>query len=347
MSRRIAILSYADGLAGQTPTGYSQSQNILDALNREIRREGRSDLTVCRLAWDDPTIDWSTVNLAIPIEAWSYHKNIETFVGWLNAMAQPSCRCLLANGANTILFNLSKLYLADLEVEKIAVVPSLFVGKTDSVRPPFAQSSALISTSHAMPHILKFLKQFSAGVIVKPTISASAHDTIKLSAPDATAETVYETCLQILEGKPHFVDAIIQPYLPEISLDGERSIIFIGGKLLHAVRKVPKSGDFRVQREYGGICVPFTPAAAELDYAKATLATAQRLINAKYGADRPELGVTAYVRCDYVLADDGSGETKPLLMELELIEPELFIPISHLGDGGYDIVAQNFLSLLP
>ena len=44
---------------------------------------------------------------------------------------------------------------------------------------------------------------------------------------------------------------IVQPYLPTIATHGEYGLFYLGGQLSHAMRKLPKAGDFRIQEEYG------------------------------------------------------------------------------------------------
>ena len=96
---------------------------------------------------------------------------------------------------------------------------------------------------------------------------------------------------------------------------GERSLIFLGGQYSHAVRKVPADGDFRVQTQLRRA----EPAAHEATAAE--LAAAQR---------RRWTGSTAellYARVDW------SAPRIPLVMELELIEPELFLPMARARPG--------------
>lgn len=48
------------------------------------------------------------------------------------------------------------------------------------------------------------------------------------------------------------MDVLVQAYLPEIATGGELSMVSIDGRYSHAVRNVPKAGDFRVQSDFGG-----------------------------------------------------------------------------------------------
>jgi len=76
------------------------------------------------------------------------------------------------------------------------------------------------------------------------------------------------------------------------------------------VRKVAAAGDFRVQREFGGAFTVVEPSAAEIAVAEAALAV----------APAPPF----YARVDLIPDADG----RPLVMELELIEPDLYLDLT-------------------
>jgi hypothetical protein len=100
---------------------------------------------------------------------------------------------------------------------------------------------------------------------------------------------------------------MIQPFMANVLEGGEPSLLYFNGRFSHAVRKVPRPGDFRVQPEYDGILTPYDPAPDERAAAEAALAA----------AGEPLL----YARVD--LVRDLAG--RPVLMELEAVEPDLFL----------------------
>ena len=102
-------------------------------------------------------------------------------------------------------------------------------------------------------------------------------------------------------------DVFVQPYLPSIVARGEVSLIAISGQLVHAVRKVPAPGDYRSQPNFGSRVVRHVPTPAERELAA-------RALDA---VGQP----TLHARIDMVALEDGA----PALMELELIEPYLFL----------------------
>jgi glutathione synthase/RimK-type ligase-like ATP-grasp enzyme len=105
-------------------------------------------------------------------------------------------------------------------------------------------------------------------------------------------------------------DVIVQPYAVGIEA-GEVSLCFFGGAYSHAVRKVPKPGEYRVQALHGGSEVPHVPTSTELEAAAAAMVQVP--------------GRLTYARVDLL-----DHEGRPTLMELELIEPDLFLRV----DGG-------------
>jgi glutathione synthase/RimK-type ligase-like ATP-grasp enzyme len=143
-------------------------------------------------------------------------------------------------------------------------------------------------------------------VVIKPAISAAAFGTWRTSLE--TAETDQTRFAEQLRSR----DLLVQPYFPEIGFRGEWSLVFFGGHYSHAVLKQPARDDFRVQREFGGTSVSAFPAAALIHDAEFALsAIGQELL---------------YARVDGIEQDG-----RLILMELEMIEPYLFLSSSSLA----------------
>jgi glutathione synthase/RimK-type ligase-like ATP-grasp enzyme len=140
-------------------------------------------------------------------------------------------------------------------------------------------------------------------VVIKPAISGGAWHTVQGTVGDARFD---EAVAQL----PPEHDYLVQPFLPEIVSDGEWSLLYFGGHFSHAVIKRPAAGDFRVQSEFGG-----SVASAQPD--GAMLAAAHKALVAVTAIGHRE---AAYVRVDGVI-----GDRRFLIMELELIEPFLFL----------------------
>ena len=137
---------------------------------------------------------------------------------------------------------------------------------------------------------------------MKPAVSGGAHRTWRASP----GEPADEARLSAMAGDG---TVLIQPLVDEIERDGEWSLIFFDGRFSHAVIKRPRSGDFRVQKEHGGTVEPIVPSAS-------IIADAARAIAAASAAGETPL----YARVDGCVVDGTL-----MLMELELLEPELFL----------------------
>ena len=131
-------------------------------------------------------------------------------------------------------------------------------------------------------------------LVAKPRVSSTAWQTIRWS-PGAP-----------LEGGPTGA-AMVQPYLPAIEESGEVSLIWFAGRFSHAISKRPQPGDFRVQPEFDGIIARYDPAGDELESAARILEAVEEDL--------------LYARVDLVRGLSGAPE----LIELELIEPDLYL----------------------
>lgn len=139
-----------------------------------------------------------------------------------------------------------------------------------------------------------------AEAVVKPAVDLGAKNLHRVQAGAGEAQTALAAALARSE-------AMIQPFLPSLEAEGELSLIYIDSELSHAVRKRPASGDFRVQSIWGGTFEPASPSAQATEIGDQALAL----------LDEAPL----YARVD--LVSDPKGD--PCLIELELIEPNLYL----------------------
>ncbi len=152
-------------------------------------------------------------------------------------------------------------------------------------------------------------------VIFKPKVSGGAKNTFRVR--QSNIESVFTSLEPLLE-KEEF---LMQPYIPEVAEVGEYSLIFFNGQYSHAVLKVPAQGDFRVQHYFGGTIKQIEPDVEMLSQAEAII---------------KEFAVgTLYARVDGIKRGDEFH-----LMELELIEPYLFLEEGLNAKANY----QNALS---
>ena len=128
--------------------------------------------------------------------------------------------------------------------------------------------------------------------IVKPAVSGGALGLERVSAGQT-----------ITAG----ADLLIQPFLHSIVDEGELSLFYAAGEFTHMVRKVPATGDIRVQPEYGSDVRPEEPTDEAHEVS--------RMVLDAIGRELP------YARVDLVRAGDGTLR----LIELEIIEPQLYL----------------------
>ena len=71
---------------------------------------------------------------------------------------------------------------------------------------------------------------------------------------------------------------IFQEFLNNIIDNGEISLIIIGGKYTHAVKKIAKKGDFRVQDDHGGKVIEYQPSMEEIKFAEKCIEICQNIL---------------------------------------------------------------------
>ncbi|MCP2042194.1 RimK family alpha-L-glutamate ligase [Pontibacter sp. HSC-36F09] len=157
-------------------------------------------------------------------------------------------------------------------------------------------------------------------IIVKPRVSGAAKNTLAISRAEAGDYTARINAL--LQDEPF----LAQPFLEEIKTQGEWSFIFFNGRYSHAVLKKARPGDFRVQHFFGGSVHTPTPPAGMLQTAS-------------------EIVEQFAQGCLYARVDGVDLDGELVLMELELIEPFLFLSTSEKALERYyqallDLTAQ-------
>lgn len=138
-------------------------------------------------------------------------------------------------------------------------------------------------------------------IVVKPTVSATAWNTVR---GIAGSDELNRRLDELPEGA-----YLVQPFQPEIVSEGEWSLMYLDGEFSHAVIKRRAEGDYRVQDDFGGTAELAEAPATALETANRTLAALDCLVP------------PVYARVDGIVSGG-----RFLLMEVELIEPYLFLP---------------------
>ena len=237
-------------------------------------------LKVLRLSWDDAIFDWSSTRTILFRSTWDYFDRFLEFSEWLNNVRLQT---LLLNSEKIIRWNIDKHYLLDLQQKGIRICESYFVEKGET------------TTLHALKeryHLNEF--------VLKPCISGAGRHTYKINSKNTTA---HESIFKKLIANEAM---ILQPFQHNIVSQGEISIMVMNGKFTHAVLKMAKKGDFRVQDDFGGSVHQYTPSPAEIEFAE--------------NAVKACIELPIYARVDVFTNNNGNLA----IAELELIEPELW-----------------------
>ena len=231
--------------------------------------------------WDDATVQWDDFDAVVIRSCWDYHRKPVAFGAWVRRLGAFGVRVL--NPPPVLHWNADKRYLRDLASAGVPVIPTVWIDQGARA------SLAEILAAHGW-----------SDVVVKPAVSASAHQTWRVAAADAADVQPRFSALTALG------HVLVQPFVEEIRTSGEWSLVFLGGEFSHAVVKRPREGDFRVQAEHGGSHAAAAPPSHLIDAAQAALAAAP--------------GPRVYARVDGCVVN---GLFR--LMELELLEPGLFL----------------------
>ncbi|QSB12921.1 hypothetical protein JQS43_14705 [Natronosporangium hydrolyticum] len=238
--------------------------------------------------WDDPTVDWAGYHLAVLRSTWDYLARREEFVAWAATVPR------LANPAQLVAWNTDKRYLVELDMVGVPVIPTSWFAPDDYWQPPV-----------------------TGQWVVKPAVGAGSRDCGRYQLSDPEHRRLAVAHVARLQRADRLV--MVQPYLPAVDGYGETALIFFAdpdkGHLTysHAIRKGPMltgpdHPDDDLHRPE--VITARVPSAAELAVARRAVA-----------AIPAQPSRLLYARVDLIPGPDG----RPLLVELELTEPSLFL----------------------
>jgi len=250
-----------------------EDQLVFEALKKE-------GLTVERKSWSDTDFDWSSTKFIIFRSTWDYFDRYDEFSKWLQ---EVSSKTTLLNSANIIHWNIDKHYLLDLEKKGVHICESYFIEK---------------GTATTLGDLHKQLGWNKT--VLKPCISGAARHTYKLELN--TLEKHENTFQELISNQA----MMLQPFQENIMTKGEYSFVVINGKYTHAVLKIAKPGDFRVQDDFGGTVHNHKATEEQIVFAENAV---------KACIENP-----MYARVDVII----DNSNKLAISEVELIEPELW-----------------------
>jgi hypothetical protein len=253
------------------------------------------------LPWRSEDIDWDLYDAVYIGTPWDYPEDPDRFRQVLERADQS--RAVLVNDIALVRWTIPKTYLRDVENKGVAIVPSIW-GETMDV--------GLIENAFTQFDVDK--------LIVKPVISTNATNTFLFAR-----ETLPDLIAQLSEtfaGRPY----LVQPFISNIQSEGEYSLFYFNRVFSHAIQKIPKPDDFRVQEEYGAEIIPVDPEPALRE-------AGDQLMNV---VDP----MPVYGRADFVRGLDG----RFLVMELELIEPSMYLRMNKEAPQRFAEAFDNYVS---
>ena len=240
---------------------------------------------VSMVPWNQPGVDWAAFDATVLRATWDYTLRREEFLAWVASVPR------LYNPEPVVAPNTDKTYLAELADAGLPVVPTQLV-------PPGGELE--------LPESGEF--------VLKPSIGAGSRGVGRFDAARPDAHQRAREHAERLHALGRTV--LLQPYLDAVDADGETAMIFFDGVFSHAARKGPMlRPDVRHQVDGEALYIeenitPREPSAAEL-------AVAERVFKHANAGLAEDL---LYARIDLLPSPDG-----PVVVELELVEPSLFL----------------------
>jgi glutathione synthase/RimK-type ligase-like ATP-grasp enzyme len=288
---------------------------VIALVTAEVSRDLDEDLPILGAAleragtqfhfvnWHD-AVDWSQYAAVFLRSPWDYHLRRDEFLAWLRDVSRAT---RVFNTYDVVEWNSDKRYLAELTIAGIPVVSTRFV------------ATAGESTMRDV------LDEVGNDIVVKPSISAGSHDTVRYRDASLVLGEVVAHVSRILAAG---AVAMIQPYESGIDERGETGMVWLNGTLSHSFRK----GAILAEQPDMGNGLYAAEDIASRTATKEEVALGERImafLSSRFGA--PPL----YARVDVIPDADG----KPQLMELELVEPSFFLAYA---PGADDRVASAF-----
>lgn len=231
-------------------------------------------------------VDWASYDLLVLRSPWDYPRRVAEFEAWFDDVSRVT---RVLNEPALVRWNLDKRYLEELAGHGVGVVPTTYVAPGAGA----IDAAAAVLAGHG-----------DDWMVLKPSVSAGAHDTALVRATSAEADVLARRVL----GRG--ATLMVQPEVPELSVGAEKALYLIDGELTHAVAKgalLERGGGF-----IGGVYQE-NPQVVGVDDDEIAFATgAMAAIGAATGLTTP-----LYARIDTVR----SARYGLVLLEAELFEP--------------------------
>jgi hypothetical protein len=263
------------------------------------------------VVWSDRAVDWSGFGLVVANGAWDNIHHVDEFLRWIDHV--ESLGVPVVNSPATLRWNLDKRYLRTLASAGVPIVA------TQWVEPPSDGTGAGAARL-----------DLEGEVVVKPAVSGGGFQTARYRPHEHEAARAHVAAL--VSGG---VAAMVQPYQASVDREGETGLIFLGGAYSHAIHKQPMirrgvaPGPSLIENQ---VVTAASAAPEQLDLGRHAVAAAESI-----------LGSCTYARVDLVRDDNGA----PALLELELLDPVLFMTTAPASAERFAAVLSDVLSDAP
>ncbi len=255
--------------------------------------------SVYRTNWDNKNFDWRSTKYALFRTTWDYFNRFKEFSNWLE---KTKTLTTFIHDSSIINWNIDKHYLLELKEKKINVIPSIFIKKGETI---------------SFERIIEKIK--SDNLVLKPCVSGAGRHTYLFNKNNLSEiERIFNQL--ILEE-----DLMLQPYQKNITNKGEVAYIIFNGLYSHAIHKMAKKGEFRVQDDFGGTISSYSPSIKEINFAESVVKKMNKPL--------------AFARVDVIW--DNNDEL--CVSELELIEPELWLRNTPSASHKFATSIKNYL----
>jgi len=255
----------------------------LQPYDRELlnRLNEISNVNASPVIWEESINKLNDFDAAVFRTTWGYHEEIvlfKEFLSYLDTLNIP-----VLNPTDIIRENLDKSYLKTISDEGINIIQTEYIEQ---------------GTDFDLPKFIAEKKWQS--FIIKPRISAGSYKTFLCSIDDmASAQSDFDNLI-------NSNNIMLQEFRPEVKTEGEFSTIFFNRDTHYTINKIPQSGDYRVQYQFGGKYRLVQPNEITM---KRTWEAAELFID----------------KCLYVRVDGLFFKNDFHIMEVELIEPDLYL----------------------
>lgn len=294
---KIALL-LSDNLLPDAENTRPDREELVEQMGKLTPAFALQGLELVEVRWREIAERAAEFAAILPLMVWDYFEGNEA--AFLEAITIAEKTTPVFNSSDILKWNADKSYLDELAARGAPVIRTLTVEQVTEANVAQAFEELDCET-----------------LVIKPQIGGGAwrQALYKKGDPFPEADSLPP------EG------ALIQPFLSSVTEEGEYSFLYFGGAFSHAVRKTPKSGDYRIQSIYGGAEETYSPTQEERDRANTILKTMDKM--------------PLYARVDLLRGDDGTLR----LIELECIEPYLYLPHAP-GEGGANEGAQKLADAL-